>query len=120
MQSILVVEDGAGDQVALKEILAKNGYFVHRVRTACEAAVAMDAVDFDLVIVDAGVPDRPDGLSHRARSHGIVALVVAGAPDTIAALADRGAPYLARPYLVDELLDVVRRHIRNRSPIEES
>jgi DNA-binding response OmpR family regulator len=108
MQSVLVVEDRDESQIVVNEILMKNGYFVHHARSAFEAITVMDNFDFDLAIINASLPERAGVLFRAARARGVAALMITGDPDTIAAFEDDGTPYIARPFLVDEFLDIVR------------
>jgi DNA-binding response OmpR family regulator len=118
MQSVLVVEDRDGTQIVVNEILMKNGYFVHHARTALEAITVMDNFDFDLAIINASLPERASVLFRAARARGVAALMMTGDPNTIAAFEDDGTPYIARPFLVDDFLDIVRCCVGLGSTVE--
>ncbi len=61
MNHILVVDDEAEIRNSLEEILCEEGYSVASAATAGEAAVMLQDVPYDVVLLDIWLPDR-DGL----------------------------------------------------------
>jgi len=114
---VLVVEDEPTVAQLIADVLGECGYRVDIVLDSLEGLARTRQVDYDLVICDLRMP-RLDG---RAFYH---ALVRVGHPaqhrlvfvtgDTLSShtlefLGTTGLPYLSKPFLVEELKDVVHR-----------
>jgi two-component system, OmpR family, response regulator len=118
---LLLVEDDSMIGAAAQEGLRREGHTVDWVRTAGAAEGAVAGADYDLVLLDLGLPGR-DGLailrSWRARGvHVPVVIVTArdAVADRIAGL-DAGADdYLVKPFDLDELSARVRAVLRRRA-----
>ena len=118
---LLLVEDDSMIGAAAQEGLRREGHTVDWVRTGREAEAAVAGGDYDLVLLDLGLPGR-DGLtilkSWRARAVGVPVLIVTArdaVADRIAGL-DAGADdYLVKPFDLDELSARVRAVLRRRS-----
>jgi two-component system, OmpR family, response regulator len=121
---ILLIEDDLNLGVSLKFSLVAERYLVDWVKT-CEAAhLAVAQADFDLVILDIGLPDA-SGLSFLATLRQeqaadlLIPVLIVTAMDSLrdrVAGLDAGADdYLVKPFMLDELLARVRALIRRRS-----
>jgi DNA-binding response OmpR family regulator len=114
----LVVEDDRVVGDAVQQALSRDGYAVDHVGDAEQAKVALRDGDFDLAIVDIGLP-REDGLQlvRDLRRKGInlpVLMLTArdGLSDRVNAL-DLGADdYLSKPFQIAELLARCRALVR--------
>ena len=118
---LLLVEDDAmiGDTV-LRLLRAEN-YAVDWVRDGSMADAALRSENYDLVLLDLGLPKR-DGLdvlralrSRRSSVPVLIATARDGVADRIAGL-DAGADdYVVKPYDTDELLARIRALLRRSS-----
>ena len=115
---LLLVEDDAMIGGAVLQVLRAEHYAVDWVRDGSMADQALRSVDYDLVLLDLGLPRR-DGLevlrALRARRSTVPVLVATargGIGDRISGL-DAGADdYVLKPYDTDELLARVRALLR--------
>ena len=113
---ILVAEDHPSVAEALVGALRKSGYAVDRVEDGDEADAALEANEFDLLILDIGLPRR-SGLEVlkrlRLRKSAMPVLILTaldGVKDLVAGL-DAGADdYLAKPFELAVLEARVRAH----------
>jgi DNA-binding response OmpR family regulator len=121
MADLLLVEDDQRIGQVLRSALAANGHDVAWQRTGASALQAATDRDFDLVLLDLGLPDidgidlcrslkaqQPDGvlviLTARREEMDVVVGLEAGADD-----------YLTKPFGLTELLARVRAHVRRGS-----
>lgn len=115
---LLLVEDDRMIGEAVLELLRANHYAVDWVRDGAMAETAVTSNEYDLVLLDLGLP-RKDGLEVlrelRARKLRIPVLI-ATARDAVAervAGLDAGADdYVVKPYDLDELLARIRALVR--------
>lgn len=115
---LLLVEDDAMIGEAVLQVLRTEHYAVDWVRDGSMADEALRSEQYDLVLLDLGLPRR-DGLevlrSLRARRNTVPVLVATARDavgDRIAGL-DAGADdYVVKPYDTDELLARIRALIR--------
>jgi two-component system OmpR family response regulator len=115
---ILLVEDDTMIGAAVLEVLRQEHYAVDWVRDGSAADAALVAEQYDLVLLDLGLP-KADGLSVlralRARRDTVPVLVATARDavgDRVAGL-DAGADdYIVKPYDTDELLARVRALLR--------
>lgn len=115
---LLVVEDDATLGRVLVRGLTEEGHAVDHVATVGEAGHSMAANDYDLVVLDLGLPDG-DGVSfcRSLRSGGSATPILMltardGLSDKVAGL-DAGADdYLAKPFAYPELAARVRALLR--------
>lgn len=118
---ILLIEDDRMIGEATAQALKDAGYAIDWVRDGVSASDAIESDEYELVILDLGLP-RQDGLQvlERMRSSGIsipVLIVTArdSIDDRIKGL-DLGADdYLVKPFAVGELLARMRAVIRRKS-----
>ncbi|MEO7159721.1 MAG: response regulator [Polaromonas sp.] len=115
---LLLVEDDAMIGEAVLQVLRAEHYAVDWVRDGAMADAALRSEQYDLVLLDLGLPRR-DGLevlrALRARRNPVPVLVATardGVAERIAGL-DAGADdYLVKPYDIDELLARIRALLR--------
>lgn len=115
---ILVVEDEPAIAAAISGALTASGYQTRIATDGEEAWFLGDTEEFDLVVLDLGLP-KMDGLTVLKRWRGggrqmpVLILTARGAwPERVEGI-DAGADdYLAKPFQVEELLARVRALIR--------
>jgi two-component system OmpR family response regulator len=106
---ILVAEDDAILADGLTHTLRQSGYAVDWVKTGAEADSALDANDFDLLILDIGLPKK-SGLEVLRRLRGrdsrmpvLILTALDGVNDRVRGL-DAGADdYMPKPFALAEL-----------------
>ena len=111
---ILIAEDDSSLAGALQHVLRDVGYAVDRVTNGLEADLALQSNEFDLLILDIGLPKK-SGLEvlktlRAADSHLPVLILTAldGVDDCVRGL-DQGADdYIAKPFELAELQARVR------------
>lgn len=115
---VLLVEDESLIADALIVSMNRDGYHVDWVEDASSAEEALCSSDFDLVILDLGLPGR-DGLSllrwmrGAGRSEPVIILTARGAVDNRIEGLDLGADdYMTKPFEMKELLARARAQIR--------
>lgn len=116
MPHILVVDDDTRLRDALRRYLGQNGFLVTTAADAADARAKLDALSFDLMILDVMMPgesglDLTRGLKGRIP---ILLLTARGDPDDRIAGLEAGADdYLAKPFepreLVLRLQSILRR-----------
>ena len=123
---LLLVEDDSMIGEAAKQGLRQEGHTVDWVRDGAAAEVAAAGGNYDLALLDLGLPRR-DGLavlrSWRARGVTVPVVIITArdaVTDRVAGL-DAGADdYLVKPFDLDELLARVRAVLRRRAGRAES
>jgi DNA-binding response OmpR family regulator len=123
---ILIVEDDEVIATTMSRGLTLHGYVVDHVPSAEAASTALLSEQFDLAIVDLGLPQE-DGTSlvrRIRRSNRTLPVVVVTARDSIADRVDTldlGADdYLVKPVELAELLARCRAHIRRARAVASS
>ncbi len=120
---ILVVDDDTRIRTLLKRYLRDHGYRITTAGDAMEARTRLEALQFDLLVLDVMMPGE-DGLSLtrglRAESDVPILLLTArGEPEDRIAGLERGADdYLAKPFEPRELLLRIEAIIRRARTIE--
>lgn len=115
---LLIVDDNARLAELLAERLSARGLSADIASSIEAAEQALDAVDYDLVVLDLGLPDG-DGLVWLKEKRGggfqapvLVITARAGLDDRVAGL-DAGADdYLTKPFELDELAARLRALLR--------
>ncbi|MBM3509558.1 MAG: response regulator [Alphaproteobacteria bacterium] len=106
---ILVVDDDTRLRTLLQKFLADSGYRVTAAASAHEARAKLEAIDFDLLVVDVMMPGE-SGLDftatvRRASDVPILLLTAMGEPENRIDGFERGADdYLAKPFEPRELI----------------
>jgi len=115
---LLLVEDDRMIGESLQEALRSAGYAVDCCRDGVTADAALEAEDYDLVLLDLGLPGR-DGLDvlrslrARRRTDPVIITTARDAVEQRIAGLDAGADdYLLKPYDLDELLARIRANLR--------
>jgi DNA-binding response OmpR family regulator len=123
---ILIVEDDPVIASTMSRGLTLHGYVVEHVPSAEAATAALLSGQFDLAIIDLGLPQE-DGASllrRIRRTNKALPVVVATARDSIADRVDTldlGADdYLVKPFALAELLARCRAHIRRARAVASS
>jgi DNA-binding response OmpR family regulator len=118
MSRILIVEDEARLASFLEKGLRSSGFTTTTAVDGTSATATADDAEFDLMILDLGLPDR-DGLDvlRDVRAAGnrmpVIILTARGEPtDKVAGLEAGADDYLAKPFHFEELLARVRARLR--------
>lgn len=118
---LLLVEDEKRMAEALKELLSLEGYEVEHMADGLNAMEAIEATDYDVIILDIMLPGI-SGLEiiKKARQLGVktpvLMLTARSEPDDKVAGLDSGADdYLTKPFLTKELLARIRALVRRNN-----
>jgi DNA-binding response OmpR family regulator len=123
MRRILIAEDEGRIASFLEKGLRANGFTTTVTEDGRDALDLADSEDFDLLILDVGLPGR-DGFSvlRELRDRGsalpvIILTARAGVEDTVAGLEGGADDYVPKPFRFEELLARVRARLReDRAP----
>jgi DNA-binding response OmpR family regulator len=122
---ILIAEDEARLASFLEKGLRSGGYTTSVAQDGPTAAIMARDTDFDLVILDLGLPGK-DGLEvlRELRREGqrlpVIILTARDDPvDKVAGLEAGADDYLAKPFHFEELLARVRARLRGDAPSQE-
>lgn len=119
MSRILIAEDEPGIASFLKKGLQAAGFSTLVVEDGRVAAGAAHDRDFDLLILDLGLPgmDGQDVLAEiRARGERMPVIILTargGVADTVAGLEGGADDYVAKPFRFEELLARVKARLRD-------
>lgn len=127
MERILLVEDDATIVAALTQFLRSEGFSVQSASGQTEALAAMEAAEFDLVLLDVGLTDGNgfsicSAIKQRTKS-AVIFLSASGDEYSVVTGLDLGADdYIAKPFrpreLISRIRSVLRRTGRAQSVIE--
>jgi DNA-binding NtrC family response regulator len=123
---ILIVEDDRKMRLALREIMAKEGYSVDTVETGEAALERAGGTSYDLVITDLKLPgiDGMDVLRaiRRLRLETSVVMITAYATVDTAVEAMRGGAedYISKPFNLDEIRLIVRKVLEKRALLDDN
>jgi two-component system copper resistance phosphate regulon response regulator CusR len=123
MKRILIVEDEDRISSFLRKGLEANGYSTSVARTGEEALTLVRTGEFDLMVLDLGLPDI-DGFEVlqrvrvRDRSMPVIVLTARDAvPDRVSGLEGGADDYVTKPFSFEELLARIRVRLRtDRGP----
>lgn len=116
---ILVVDDDMRVRTILSSILRREGYRVTAVKDSCEAIKAIDKENFDLALVDLGMPtlDGIEVLEHIKNRRPQVSVIIytgQGSITTAVAVMRKGATdYLVRPFSPQRLKRSVEKALED-------
>jgi DNA-binding response OmpR family regulator len=119
----LIAEDDPRVASLLEKGLRQNGYTTSLADDGEQAQRLGLTDDFDLMILDMGLPER-DGFQVlqelRARGHTLPVIILTGRPEReAAACLEAGADdYMRKPFHFDELLARVRKCLRVRAELD--
>jgi DNA-binding response OmpR family regulator len=121
---VLIAEDEAGISSFLEKGLRANGFTTWIVPDGRAAARLARDDDFDLMVLDLGLPDL-DGLSVlrevRARGERLPIIILtarADSTDVVAGLDGGADDYVVKPFRFDELLARIRARLRDEGSVE--
>jgi two-component system OmpR family response regulator len=124
---ILLIEDDASLGEAVRDHIAAEAHAVDWVRSIGDAEAALAGVDFDLVLLDLGLPDGRglDFLTHLRARGSATPVVIVTAMDQISwrieGLNAGADDYLVKPFDLSELsarlAAVARRYTGNPNPL---
>jgi two-component system copper resistance phosphate regulon response regulator CusR len=115
---ILIVEDEPSVSSVLEDGLGSHGFVTEVVADGATAVERADSGEFDLVVLDLGLPEL-DGFGVltelRARGRRLPIIVLTGhdtIEDTVAALEGGAEDFMQKPFDLDELLARIRARLR--------
>lgn len=118
MSQILIAEDEERIAAFVSKGLRSAGYSPTPVTTGTEAVDLACTGEFDLMVLDLGLPDR-DGFDVLAEVRGrgvdlpvIILTARSSVTDTVAGLENGADDYMAKPFRFEELLARVRLRLR--------
>lgn len=122
MSTILIIEDEPRISTFIAKGLRSAGFTSTATTSGIEGALLAVNGDFDLVILDVGLPDI-DGFEvlERIRGQGVSVPVImltarSSVTDTVAGLEGGADDYMAKPFRFEELLARIRLRLRVADP----
>lgn len=125
MASVLLIEDDVDLRRLVANALSQDGHHVETAATALEALEAVPGGDFELLILDLGLPDM-DGqdllkMVRAITEVPVIAATARGADEVVVATLDAGADdYLVKPFTVAQLQARVRAVLRRTSAVDST
>ena len=126
MKRILIVEDEMRIASFLSKGLNSNGYTTSTVESGTDALAMVETGEFDLMILDVGLPDI-DGFEVlrklRARDKVMPVIMLTardGVADTVSGLEGGADDYVTKPFSFEELLARIRVRLRTERAPEET
>jgi two-component system phosphate regulon response regulator OmpR len=118
-----VVDDDTRLRELLKSFLTRNGFRVTIARHAAEARLQLDALDFDLIVLDVMMPGQTGlefaGELRKGNDVPILMLTAMGeSKDRIAGLEKGVDDYLGKPFEPRELLLRIQSVLRRGRPVD--
>jgi signal transduction histidine kinase/CheY-like chemotaxis protein len=123
-ERILVIEDEPAVARLIADILTEDGHRAEVVLDSREALALIERRAYGLVLCDLHMPYLSGrGLfqdlvrrNHPLHRRFVFVTGDAASPDVCRFLAASGVPYLAKPFLIDELKEMVQRALKNSVP----
>lgn len=105
---VLIVENDAFVRNLLADVFEQEGYHFSTVENGSEMRHAVDADDYDIVVIDVTQPAGGNGfgLAQLARERGCGAILVTGDHRHLERLSESGHQYLLKPFRIQDLLDL--------------
>lgn len=126
MSQILIAEDEERIAAFVSKGLRSAGYSPTAVATGTEAVDLACTGEFDLLVLDIGLPDR-DGFDVLAEIRGrgvnvpvIILTARSSVTDTVAGLESGADDYMAKPFRFEELLARVRLRLRSEATADSA
>jgi DNA-binding response OmpR family regulator len=123
---ILIVEDEPRISSFIEKGLTANGFTTSVTQSGNEGLILADSGEFDLLILDIGLPDR-DGFDVlrelRTRNKNLPVVILTardGVPDKVQGLEGGADDYVTKPFSFEELLARVRVRLRGERAPEET
>ena len=117
---ILIVDDEVGMQIALREVLQRQGYQVVIAKDALVALTRLENETFDVVLTDVRMPEM-NGMELLGRIRArwpetpVLVMTAYGAiEDAVEAMKKGAADYLLKPFSTDTVEEVVARLLKRR------
>ncbi len=126
MSRILIAEDEPRIASFLDKGLRANGFTTSIADDGREALLRADSGEFDLVVLDLGLPgmDGTEVLRRLRRADSRLAVIILtardGVTDRIAGLEGGADDYVSKPFSFQELLARVRARLRGSGVVEET
>jgi DNA-binding response OmpR family regulator len=123
--SILIIEDDPSVSTLTRDLFLKEGYGVRTVAKAREGWAILQKEDFDLLVLDLGLPDM-NGLDLcaqikkdpvRGQIPIFILTALGSAEDTVKGLEAGAEDYLSKPFNEREFLARARAILRRRDPL---
>jgi DNA-binding response OmpR family regulator len=121
---VLIAEDDPAVASVLEEFLTANGFATSIVRDGRDALDRADSDDFDVVVLDIGLPGR-DGMEvlHELRARGrmvpiLILTAYGGLEQTVAGLEAGADDYIAKPFDLDEVVARIRARLREGEKLD--
>ena len=120
---ILVVDDEIGMQVALREVLQRQGHQVTVVGDGGAALTALEADTFDLVLTDVRMPEISglellDHMRVRQSRLPVVIMTAYGTiEDAVEAMKKGAADYLLKPFSSETLEQLINQQMRSKTAL---
>jgi DNA-binding response OmpR family regulator len=117
-KSIVLIEDDAGLQKYIRELLLEHGFSVSNAATGVAARDLVAKVNPDLVILDLGLPDISgetlcSELKKNSPNLPIIILTAKSGVENVVQGLDLGADdYITKPFIADELLARIKARLR--------
>lgn len=124
VHTILIVEDDAGLQTYLKELLLDNGYSVQIAADGVAALNSIQKLPPDLVILDLGLPNMTGEAvcAEIRKKYPNLRVVILTAKDSVADIVqglNLGADdYMTKPFVADELIARIKARLRYQGGTE--
>ncbi|HZS36812.1 MAG TPA: response regulator [Polyangia bacterium] len=111
---VLVIDDDEDLGIVIEEVLGTEGYRVRRATSMRDGLLAVDDEEPSLVLLDWCLPDGdPDELARLLRDRGVPVVLTSGDDRAQERGVEIGAvAVLGKPFDLDELLEVLQRHVR--------